>query len=242
MGSGRRWPARQRRATLGGRRGKSTSPKEPSSLSAALVTSRAPRRAPARPAARVRVWTCIAGISPRARRGRSPLKPMPRRIARCLSGGTGGRARSSRPGAPAWPQPRSVENRLFRPSVMRGDHAGIGAPQAVVAHQHLGVPEIATGACRLDQQLGERRDVAHGEIEALRMDRMDAMRRIADERDPGRDEPPGAADAERMARGLAGDLEGAEHVARALRPASRPGQPAGPASRCRAQARSPRPR
>src|SRR5262249_38217592 len=59
----------------------------------------------------------------------------------------------------------------------------VEAPPALIAAQKIAAAEVEAEAMRIDQKLGQRRDVAHAEIPALPGDRMDDMRRIADQRE-----------------------------------------------------------
>ena len=64
------------------------------------------------------------------------------------------------------------------------DHEGVEAAPALVAVEQLRVAEIEAEPRALDQHLGERGGVAEAEIEALAGDRMDAVRGVADQREP----------------------------------------------------------
>ena len=124
----------------------------------------------------------------RGRRGpaltRAPdqlASPMPRRIASCFKGGSRSIAAKPRPRT-SLAAARSVENSRFRPSVRPTVSQRIGAAQTIVAQQGVGAARVDAGAHALDHHLGQRGDVAHGEVEALGMDRMQAMRGIAHQR------------------------------------------------------------
>ena len=68
-----------------------------------------------------------------------------------------------------------------------GEQQRVGAAPALVAFQQRLVADIEPEAAAIDDQLGQRRDVADADIEALAGDRMDHMRRLADQREPPRD-------------------------------------------------------
>ena len=59
----------------------------------------------------------------------------------------------------------------------------VGAARGVVAREQVGRAGIAAAAARLDRQLADGRGVAQAEVEALRADRRNGMRRFADQRD-----------------------------------------------------------
>src|SRR5919106_6183763 len=55
----------------------------------------------------------------------------------------------------------------------------VRAPPTLVAQERLAVADIAAGARAFGEDLGERGDVAHTEVEALSVDRVQAVCRIA---------------------------------------------------------------
>ena len=112
---------------------------------------------------------------------------MPRRIARWRKR----RQLAERAEAEPAQQPgrQQVGREQAVEAVGQADHqAGIGLAPAVVADQDLAAAEVLPGARGIDQDLGERGDVAHAEIEALGVDRVDRMGGIADQRDARRGE------------------------------------------------------
>ena len=64
----------------------------------------------------------------------------------------------------------------------------VEAAPALVALEDRERADVETQAVRLDDGLGERRDVAKAEIEALTGDRVDAVRGVAGEREARLDE------------------------------------------------------
>ena len=93
-----------------------------------------------------------------------------------------------------------MPNSRVSPSVAIGDHEGVEAAPALVAREQLRVAEIEPEPLALDQHLDQRRDVAEADIDALPRDRMDAVRGVADQREPVRRDLRGMVEAERIAR------------------------------------------
>ena len=71
---------------------------------------------------------------------------------------------------------------------------------ALVAGQQLLVAEIEAEPRAFDQHLRQRRGIAIAEVDALAGDRMDAVRRIADQRQPMIGDPRRMVEAERIGR------------------------------------------
>ena len=64
----------------------------------------------------------------------------------------------------------------------RGERESVEAAPSLVTLQHGIVTDVEAEAARVDHQLGESGDVAYAEVEPLTGDRMDHVRRLADER------------------------------------------------------------
>src|SRR5579872_4128052 len=82
---------------------------------------------------------------------------------------------------------------------------GVEPPPALVALEHILLPEIDPEPRRVDHNFGQGRDVLQSHVESLARDRMDDMRGIADQRQPLRDEG---------ARNEIGQWEGARLIQR----------------------------
>src|SRR5690606_11628077 len=83
----------------------------------------------------------------------------------------------------------------------RADAALVVAPPIAIARERIGAAVVA--GARVGDDLGERRDVAQREVEALPRDGMQTKRRVADEHDA------------RPRRGLARDARELVHLAHA---------------------------
>ena len=90
------------------------------------------------------------------------------------------------------PIPRSRPNRRERDVVRHqpvdpvgcgGERDAVEPPPALVALEHVAAAEIEAEPRRVEHRLGQSRDILQAEIESLARDRMDRMRRIADERE-----------------------------------------------------------
>ena len=65
-------------------------------------------------------------------------------------------------------------------------------PGAHIGFEHVVAPQIAAAAKRLGDAIGESSGIAEAEIESLRADRREDMRRLADQRRSLRGKPVGA--------------------------------------------------
>src|SRR5690606_5003376 len=86
----------------------------------------------------------------------------------------------------------------------------VEAPPAFIAFKHGERADIEAEAVRLDDRLGERRDIAEAEIEALPGDRMDAVRGVAGECQARLHQRPRQRQAERGGARLADRLDAPE--------------------------------
>jgi hypothetical protein len=91
----------------------------------------------------------------------------------------------------------------------------VEAPPALVALQNVRRADVEPEAVGVDDRLGERRHILEAEIEALAGDRMDAVRRIAGQREAVGDEGAGQRQAEREGAARADRPDRAELVAEA---------------------------
>ena len=78
----------------------------------------------------------------------------------------------------------SLENSKFSELVATPHRHGVEAPPALVAIEHVGLPEIHAEPRRIDDDFGQRRDILQAHVEALPRDRMNHMRGVADQRQP----------------------------------------------------------
>ncbi len=97
-----------------------------------------------------------------------------------------------------------------------GDHEGVEAAPALIAGEKLRIAEIEAEAFALHQHLDQSRHVAEADIDALSGDRVDAVRRVADQSEPVGSDRRGVVEAERIARPRAERTELAEEAAHLL--------------------------
>ena len=116
-------------------------------------------------------------------------------------------AEAARPGTP---------NSRVRLSVATATMKRVEAAPALVAREQLGIAEVEAEPRALDQHLGQRGGVAEAEIEALAGDRMDAVRGVADQREPLGGDPRGMVEAERIVAARPGQRDRAEEAAHPL--------------------------
>ena len=100
----------------------------------------------------------------------------------------------------------SLENSRLSPSVIDAHLERVEPPPALVAFEHRGRADVEAEAIRLDDGLGQRRNVAEAEIEALAGDRVDAVGGIADQRQALGDEGARQRQAERKGARVADGL------------------------------------
>ena len=127
--------------------------------------------------------------------------------------------RSTRPSPtsrPARTSARSLANSRLRPSKVAADTVEVEAPPPLVAGERLRVAGVEPEADRVGDALGERGDVAEREVQSLAGDRMHAVRRIADEREPCRDVAARQMHLERPRLARAGERDLAELAAEPL--------------------------
>jgi len=74
------------------------------------------------------------------------------------------------------------ENSRFSPSVTAASSSASERRHRSYRSSNAGVADIEAEAARVDDDLGQRRDVADADIEPLAGDRVDHMRRLADQR------------------------------------------------------------
>ena len=103
-----------------------------------------------------------------------------------------------------------MENRRLSASRPRPLGRDVEAPPALVSRERRGRARIEAEPHLADDRLGERRHVAQAEVQALPGERMDDMRRVADEREPLADEAPRDLEAERKGLGARGEADFAQ--------------------------------
>ena len=95
----------------------------------------------------------------------------------------------------------------------QADHEGVEAAPALVAVEQLLVAEVEPEPRAFDQHLRQRRRVAIAEIDALAGDRVDAVRGVADQRQPVIGDPRRMVEAERIGRARREQRDLAEEAA-----------------------------
>ena len=153
--------------------------------------------------------------SPFNSRGTSPDSPAAWRMNRLFSGGV--RSTSPRPMSRTVRSKRRFvgEQEIQRVGGKSHRH-GVEPPPALIALEHVGLPEIDAEPRGVDHDFGQCRDILQAHVEPLARDRVDHMRGVADQRQPLGDE--GARDeiAERKRARLVERLDLAEMQAKAL--------------------------
>ena len=126
--------------------------------------------------------SALQALSPRSSFGTSPVKPAASRMNTRLSAGM----RSTRPRPTSRDQPQHIGAVGEQPVEPVGGDAhrhGVEAPPALVALEHIGRADIEAEPRRVDDRLGQRRDIAQAHVEALPGDRMNDVRGVADQRE-----------------------------------------------------------
>ena len=140
------------------------------------------------------------------------MTPIASRIRKRLIGGRRStaarpRSRTKRKGA------IEFENRRLRPSVTAASSTVSRRRHLLIAAQQRVVADVEAEPARVDDDFGERRHVADAEIETLAGDRVDRMRRLADQRQPAVDIALGQHQPDRVGPVPAHRLDRAEKIA-----------------------------
>ncbi len=96
-----------------------------------------------------------------------------------------------------------MPNSRVRPSVAAATMKVSRPAPALIAREQLRIAQVQPQAAALDEHFDERRHVAEAHVDALARDRMDAVRRVADQREPIAGDPRGMVEAERIAEARA---------------------------------------
>src|SRR3546814_15939345 len=88
------------------------------------------------------------------------------------------------------------------------DHHIVEPAPTLIAREQRRIAEVEPEPRALDKHFGQRRDVAQAEVAPLPRYRVNAVRRVADKRDPGGDDRRAVMTAERIGQDRKTDGEG----------------------------------